>query len=152
MAEDLYAVPNWLTDYVALWKDRLWLGLWHITLRLEHTVEGDPGIEAVCRQYPDLNEAAIVFRSDVEDTEDWRITVIHELLHVKHARIDKFLTDVVFPEMPAEEAERMAKAGYSQHMESFTHDMARCLYDMWAFKEQNPEAVAKVPARRTRNS
>ncbi len=143
---DRYAVPDWLTDYVSLWVDRLELGNWKITLRIDHCVQDDPFIQALTEQRPQLNEAKIIFRGDVEDTEEWRITIVHECLHVKHGRIDHFLERAVFPEMFTGEGQRLVREGYSQHYESYVHEMANILYRMWKWKE---EAVTPPP--RTRN-
>ena len=137
MADDRYAVPDWLNDYAALWIERLHLTGWKINLKIEHCINDDVCIEALTTQRPQLNEATISFRSDVEDTENWRITVIHELLHVLHARIDRFLEFAVFPEMLSDEGRRIVREGYSQHYESFTHGLAVVLYRMWEVKSES---------------
>jgi hypothetical protein len=139
---DRYAVPDWLTEYVALWVSRLEMGdSWTIRLQLEHCIDNDPYVEAMAYNFAHLNQGKIVFRSDVEDTENWRVTVVHELLHIKHSRIDSFLEKAVFSEMFTDEGRRIVKTGYSQHYESFIHDMACILYKMWEYKQTDNAQV-----------
>jgi hypothetical protein len=82
-------VPPWLSQYALAWKNRLYLNAWDVTLRIAICVNEDHETHALCEQWPDLNMARLTFRADVEDTKEWRITVIHELIHVAHSRIDR---------------------------------------------------------------
>ncbi|BDI27997.1 hypothetical protein CCAX7_000480 [Capsulimonas corticalis] len=148
MAMDL-TVPQWLRDYVDLWADRLGLyPEWQpIGIKLARVVYGEELTFAVSARIAKLNKATITFSCDVEDTAEWRITVVHELLHVKHTRIDAYIRECITPQL-APGAEKVADAGYDQQMESYIESFAHILYDMWAAKEAEPERIAKVPKRK----
>jgi hypothetical protein len=85
VAVDL-TVPDWVGTYIRAWCDRLCLKDWRIKVSIELCVNDDPDCHAVCVQQPDINQADITFRADIEDVKEWRKTVIHELIHVSHSR------------------------------------------------------------------
>jgi hypothetical protein len=145
MAMDL-TVPAWLRDYVDLWADRLGLyPEWQpVEIKLARVVFGNEHTYAVSSRIVKLNKATITFSCDVDDTQEWRITVVHELLHVKHARIDAYIRECITPPSCGG-AEKFADAGYDQHMESYIESMSQILYAMWAVKEAEPVRVAKAP-------
>ena len=126
MTVDL-TVPEWLHRYVLAWIDRLFLNDWTIRLAVELCVNNDPDTHALTHQIPDCNEARITFRADVEDTKDWRITIIHELIHVAHSRIDHAVEGVMIPEL-SQPARDPIQAMYHQHVESYVAFLARTLY------------------------
>lgn len=142
-----YPVPQWLRDYVDLWADRLGLyPEWRkIGIEICRVISDDAGTLAHADRDVKLNEAVLRFNCDVEDTHEWRQTVVHELLHVKHTRIDAFYRGVVVPQLSSSAGE-MASEGYNQHMESYIESMAQILYAMWATKEKTPRRKAKIPA------
>lgn len=120
-------VPAWLTDKVSLWKERLRLGEWDIVIGIAFAPNSDPDCLGLTEQFPNLNLARITFRADIEDNEDWDNTIVHELLHVKHSRVDHFLEGVIFPSLE----NVMATIAYRQHIESYTHSLAKVLVDAW---------------------
>lgn len=125
MAIDLTA-PDWLTEAFALWIERLNLREWEIDTGLAMAPNNDPDCMGLTEQFPDLNFARITLRADVEDNREWQIVIVHELLHVKHSRVDHLLEGVVFPGLEGV----TAALAYRQHMESYTHSLAACLVDM----------------------
>ena len=121
--------PEWLQEHLRKWRDRLELYEWDIRPSIcvcpdEHDFQ----VEACCQQYPELNLCYLSFRSDIENNKNWRINAIHELLHVKHARIDRYLESVVFPETGSM-TETAIKRGYRQHYETYIHGFAVALYN-----------------------
>lgn len=126
MSVDL-TVPPWLTQYIRAWLDRLHLNDWTIKVSLELSVNDDPACHALTQQYPDINTATITFRADVADEKDWRITVIHELIHVAHSRIDHAVERAVVPEL-SQPAQQLAREIYHQHVESYVAFLASTLY------------------------
>lgn len=120
-------VPSWLHQYALAWIDRLFLNDWTITLEIALCVNKDANIDAMCTQHPDMNQATIIFRADVEDTKEWRRTVIHELIHVAHSRIDHAVEDSIIPQLPTA-AHQLGYDSYHQHVESYTAFLARTLY------------------------
>lgn len=126
MSVDL-TVPPWLNQYIRAWLDRLHLNDWTVKVAIELCVNGNPDVHAMCKQEPDLNLARLIFRADLQDTPDWRRTVIHELIHVAHSRIDHAVEDSFIPQLPAP-AQQLAYDGYHQHVESYTAFLASTLY------------------------
>lgn len=126
MTVDL-TVPDWLHRYVLAWIDRLHLNDWTIKLSVDLCVNANADIQAMCKQHPDMNQATIIFRADVEDTKDWRRTIIHELIHVAHSRIDHAVEDSIIPQLPAA-AHQLGFDTYHQHVESYTAFLADTLY------------------------
>ena len=93
------AIPHWLHQYILAWCDRLCLKDWRIKVSIELCINDDPNVHAMCKQHPDMNEATLLFRADIEDVKDWRRTVIHELIHVAHSRIDHAVEDSLIPQL-----------------------------------------------------
>ena len=84
---------------------------------------------ASTQQHSHLREARIDFRVDVDDTEEWRVIVIHELLHIAHSQIDGMVTNVILP-MLGEGQGTLALEAYRQVYEPFVHMLAKTLYEM----------------------
>jgi hypothetical protein len=121
------AVPEWLRLYILAWCDRLHLKDWEIKAAIELCVNDDPQTRGLCQQYPDNNSATLTFRADIEDIKEWRIVVIHELLHVRHSRIDHAVERVILPEVAAAVQQPMREL-YHQHVESYIDYLAGTLY------------------------
>jgi hypothetical protein len=117
-------VPGWVTTYVAAWKDRLPLHDWTIRVTCARLINDDPFVLACTTQYTNLNEAHIEIRSDCADTVLWRQTIIHELLHVVHARVDQFVGSVFLTLPPKDILEET----YSNMVESMIDHVASTLY------------------------
>ena len=135
--------PEWLSEYLRKWRDRLELFEWEVKPSIDVCPdEKDFRVEARCQQMPNLNTCNLRFRSDIENDKKWRINIIHEMLHIKHARIDCYLEEVVFPET-GNYTHASIQKGYGQHYESYIHGMACALYN--AFEEIDfPEKVIKT--------
>lgn len=122
-----FDVPEWVTAYIHVWRDRLLLSEWRLTLALALCVNDDPDVRALCQQYCDNNRAIITFRADIENTTEWREVIIHELLHIRHARIDHRIECAFIPEL-ASAAQQMAQTIYHQDVEAYTEAMTHTLY------------------------
>jgi len=125
MALDL-SVPDWLNDFVAEWARRLSLSDWKLTARLSLCPGDIPDCDGFTDQKPDTNAATLTFCATIEDTEYWRVVVIHELMHVAHSRIDHVFQCAIRPELPGE-VQTMADTAYRQYVESYVHRMAKSL-------------------------
>ena len=121
----MLSVPEWVRDYVQEWRDVLLLHEWRIHIALALCVYHDPDCRGLTETCPDVNEATITFRADIEETDDWKRTIIHELLHVRHARIDHYIQSALLPGLPDG---RLAMVVYHQYNESFIAGMANSLY------------------------
>lgn len=130
-------IPTWLSTYVSAVADRLGLQSWEIEIKLAYCLLGGPETLATCSQIPNLNSAILTFRADVENNPRWRRIIIHELLHVSHARTDDTVETVIIPSLPYEE-QQMARRSYSAAMESFIDRMSRVLAEALA------EALAQI--------
>lgn len=127
MALDL-TVPPWLNQYILAWMDRLSLNDWKIKVAIELCVNEDANTHALTEQFPDLNEAHLTFRADIEDVKEWRKTVIHELVHVAHSRIDHAVERAMLPEL-AQAVQQPMREVYHQYVESYVAFLARTLYN-----------------------
>jgi hypothetical protein len=120
-------LPPWALTYMRTWIDRLHLDTWKIDAGLALCVNSDPQTHGLCEQYPDVNECCITFRADIEDTPEWRKTIIHELLHAAHARLDHLVERALIPQI-AEAAQPLATEVYHQHAETYIHMLTLTLY------------------------
>lgn len=130
-------IPSWLSTYVATVVARLGLQQWEIDIKLAYCLYGGPDTLASCSQIPNLNSAILTFRADVEDTPRWHRIVIHELLHVAHARVDDTVETVIIPSVPYEE-QQMGRRSYNAAMEAYTDQLSRVL------AEALSEALAQI--------
>lgn len=130
--------PAWLTGYVALWMERLHLEEWDVHVRVANRIEGAPDADGFCQQYPLLNRAYLDFPAGIEDCAEDRIKVIHELLHVAHARIDRVVEAVIVPYLVTE-SQAMAHQAYSDTYESWVHRTATALYELMAPRDYPDE-------------
>jgi hypothetical protein len=119
--------PGWVVSYMRTWIERLHLETWKIDVQLALCVNGDSQTHGLCEQYPDVNECCVTLRADIEDTPEWRKTIIHELLHVAHARLDHLTERAIIPQV-AEAAQPLAIEVYHQHVETYIHMLTLTLY------------------------
>lgn len=131
-------IPDWITTYVAEWKQILYLHEWTIKTRLSPHPNGDSSgsTKAAVSIYPDILVADIEFRDDAPerledcseaDAEEWRKTVIHELLHVKLGRVTELVSQDIIPEL-AGSAQEMAHKMLRREVEPFVETMSGILY------------------------
>lgn len=121
-------VPEWVLEYIRLWRDVLYLRHWQIDIVIELCVNYDTDCRALTEQFPDANHARLTFRADIEETPEWKTTIIHELLHIAHARIDHLVESAFIPEM--KHADTLAREVYHQYIESYTAQFAEILHNM----------------------
>ncbi len=126
---DFYDVPKWLTDYVSLWIRRLRLQEWDIHVAVVSRIAEAPDSDGFCRQLPELNRADLQFQAGIENDEWGRIAIIHEMLHVAHARLDRVVEGVIYPALACG-LDDMAANAYRNTNESYTHRMAVALHAM----------------------
>lgn len=122
MAVDL-EVPQWLADKCNEWVARLSMEEWSIGMVIALVPNGDPDVRALAEQYADLNYGRIAMRVDVEDDEDWEVSLVHELLHIKHSRIDDVVQKVMRPQLGGSAGD-MADIMYRGVVEPYTQSMA----------------------------
>ena len=127
---------DWIEQAVDFYSTHC-LGLteWNISICIEYAIDDDAGILGMCTQQPSTNYAQVSFRGDIADTEHWHTTIIHELLHIKHSRIDDYLREVAFDALPPKMSNIVNKTYVNVVYEPFIHDMAyylaKSLYPLW---------------------
>lgn len=120
-------LPEWAADAIKTYATALNLNHWRIEAVVEQCIDDDPDTMAQCEQFNGQTRAVIHLRSDMEDTQEWRITILHEMLHVAHAHVDAMLQRVIFPHLP-EAARVMADAAYRETYEPFVDSLATSFY------------------------
>lgn len=122
--------PAWLLDLIDVWADskRLALGEWTIHVSTPQVIKDKPNVFGYCTTYPTIREAYLDFRSDIQNDEYGRRTVIHELLHVYMADIDEFVENVVLEQLDSKQAKALGEAAYSKLLEPFITKLANILY------------------------
>ncbi len=128
MAIDL-TVPGWVNDKVAKWADRLSMQEWTIGVQIAVVLDDNPDCRGLAEGQPDINYGCITLRADIEDTRDWEVTIVHELLHIKHTRIDNYIDEIVIPNLNGVSM-GFAWQCYKKVMEPFIHGMAESLVGM----------------------
>jgi hypothetical protein len=129
MALDL-TVPGWLERKLQTWVDRLQMHEWEVRLRLDLTIDNNEDCRGQAEHYPGINLGRIVLRADVEDSEEWEITLVHELLHIKHSRIDAVVDHAFIASLAGSQSAvttAMAETVYRQAYEPFIDSMAKVL-------------------------
>lgn len=118
-----FDVPAFVHAWVEKWHTILGLNGMHIHISILPLVNGDPDVRGECLQHTHLNLCELNFRHDIEETPEWETTVVHELLHAAHARIDALIESAIITALP-EPAQAIALATYTQAYESYTHNLA----------------------------
>jgi len=121
-------VPEWLQSKVGQWKDALHMAEWEVAIGLALTPNGNADCLALADQFPDLNFGRIVFRADIENNRFGEETIVHELLHIKHSRIDHFIEGVMIPNI--DDGSLICSMTYRQLIEPYINSMAKALVDM----------------------
>jgi hypothetical protein len=120
-------VPEWLKIKVAFWIDTLGMGEWEVAIGLALAPNSDPDCMGMTEQHANLNFGRITFRIDIVDNAEWEQIIVHELLHIKHSRIDHYIEDVMIPLM---DGSLVCSMTYRQMIEPYIHSMAACLVRM----------------------
>lgn len=151
MSVDL-TVPEWVENYIKAWSERLGINYKYLHISLAMAVQDDTDVRACAQVQPDINTASLIFRADIENTPEWRRTIIHELLHVVHGRLDHFTENALIPQV-AESSQNFAIVAYRQYMESFIDGMADTLYwcTRWRdFPDEYPDDAPPPKERKRR--
>ena len=98
--------PQWVTKLIAEWKPRLYLHEW--TIETSISVDFDAGTQAQVTLWPNIWHARIEFRDTIPDKltgiskyekERWTKVIIHELLHIRMARITEGTVEIMYNQM-----------------------------------------------------
>lgn len=130
--------PQWATDYIAKWKDELYLYEWGIVTKLSpHPNEDTTGLTKACVSiYPNALQAEIEFRDDIPDdlsdideieADDWKKTIIHELFHIRAGFVTEYIIQDVCPELGVMVG-RIIETAFRGRVEPFIEIMTEVLY------------------------
>lgn len=115
--------PEWLVALVTRRQHILGLDAWHIEVEVSPTPNGSDGNRASTSATPARNHALLTFRDDLAQDGEIVQTIDHELGHVAHSRIDRYVREVLIPEL-APAAQTMARRMYRDVMESYIDALA----------------------------
>lgn len=147
----IFKVPKWLESYIDLWYQRLELNEWRVKYHLSLDPNHDSSLSyAAIIVDPQLNEALLSFRVDIKDTPGSRRDVIHELIHVKHGRVDEVVNQVIIEQLPEGQRD-LAKRAYKAAYESFVHGVADSFFELEMDLDKANEQLKKtVPKKKVK--
>lgn len=126
--------PLWLTQYVEKWQQKFFLQEWRIKAKLALAPNNDVNALAVCETVSNIHSATLTFRADIEQNKDSEETIIHEVLHVRHALTDQVIWSMLTSILP-ESDRQLIYISYSNEMERFIDGMSKIL---WAMDQPQP--------------
>jgi hypothetical protein len=121
--------PDWIKQYVDKWVARLHLTQWRVRVVMALAPGNSVYTAATCSQVQNIAEATLTFRADAEDTQDWRETILHEVLHIAHGHVDQVIYNVLLDGMAQSEKDKSYQA-YCDAMEKFVDGMSKIFYQL----------------------
>ncbi len=118
--------PQWVTDFVNEWQGRLFLHEWEIDVRLSDAPGGDNDNHGSCLATTDIRHATIELSTAIEDNDQWRQTIIHELLHVRLSPLQDFVELDLITEL-SNATQNMVKPMWRRILEPHVHLLARII-------------------------
>jgi hypothetical protein len=108
-------VPNWVNDYIAYWKPLLFLQEWTIKTEIVDKLEHDDDFACIVETDHVYLRAKIKIINTVPqaltngvishyDRETWEKNILHELVHIRMARINEFMRECIFNGFSSREA------------------------------------------------
>lgn len=125
--------PDWAANYINLWINRLRLGRWYISSRVVQDTGGSE-VATIDMDRAYLR-ATIELRSDIPETDteegeelkQWKITIIHELIHLVIADLHYYVIDDLMPLLGGQ-AHRLALNVHEPLIEQVIESLARSFY------------------------
>lgn len=118
--------PKWAIERVRWWAEWLAISHWSIHLQMAAVINRDEDVLGYTEQYPEINKATITLRADAEDTTDWHVVIVHELLHVSHTMVDYAVEDACNNYLETEPGQ-VVMDWYKLAYEQFTHRLAEAI-------------------------
>ncbi len=131
--------PEWVMEIVEDWCERLFLHIWSIAVGM---VEVDERLGEVAITPHSLHARIHLNPCDLDNKERLEMTIIHELLHIVHGRVDHFVEGRMLAHF-SESLRKENLSTYRDNMEPFIETMARVLY-MSKCKEADGEEEPPV--------
>lgn len=120
------SVPDWAMEFLAEWKELLFLQEWDIDVRLSDAPGGDKDNHGSCLATSDIRHAAIELNVTIQDDDQWRQTIIHELLHVRLSPLQDFVDLDLIPELSTA-TQNMVKPMWRRILEPHVHLLAKII-------------------------
>jgi len=114
---------DWLSHALDWYAEALKLHHVKIHVSLHRVVNDSQSIMGMCHNDVAYNSASIEFRDDIENTHDWHNTIVHELLHIKHAMIDRCL-ELIWSHVPESVQQLHLDTYEAMAYEPYISDMA----------------------------
>jgi hypothetical protein len=123
-------LPTWADSFI---RELLWeldLDNMRIQSTVHRVIEDEPRRLADISVQAEYLVADLRVRNDIEDSYGWAEILVHEIVHITHARIDAFVREALIEGTPNEKALRTA---YQQHMEHHITSLTRIImrYRRW---------------------
>ena len=125
----IFDTPDWITEYVNNWMRRLHLSQWRVRIVMALAPGNSTYTAATCSQVQNFAEATLTFRADAEDNQDWRETVLHEILHIYHGQVDQVIYNTILDGVPQPEKDKSYQT-YCDAMEKFVDGLSKVLYKL----------------------
>lgn len=123
------STQSWLKEYVTLWRNRL--HLWNNAVHIHIVPEVDKkGSMAECRQCPNTLEYILRVHDSIEECEEWRVGIIHEMLHVLLGRVDQVVLEIMMKPIHDPMVKDIVWDAYTIQMEQVVHQLAIALYQL----------------------
>jgi hypothetical protein len=89
-------VPNWVNDYIAYWKQILYLQEW--TIKVQVVDDNEDEFACIVNTECDYLRAQIKLSGSVpnEPNDEWRKYILHELIHIRTANVVDFSREIIF--------------------------------------------------------
>ena len=131
MTEDKSTVPEWVSECVIEWRDKLLLTAWTVEIFTSPHPAEDSNVFGLAELYPEILTAHITLRDDVsqEPTAKWEQVIIHEMVHVRLAEVTELVIQEFIPELGAA-AERIAGAAFRRAVEPTVESLAHVLWGL----------------------
>jgi len=124
-------VPEWARLYMMRWVKVLTLNEWHITAFLRAAdLDAPMGLANINHN---TQRAQISLRHDIPDSgdaadlEEWQVTIIHELLHVRFDSLVKCVTVDILEQFGIQ-ARQVAYDSFDGHVEQLIERLANILF------------------------
>ena len=132
MTEDK-KLPQWAVNYIQFWKEKLHLCEWTIESKMSDRPceDFEDETKACVRLTPLVLHASIEWSSAMPGTadEDWQKTIVHEMLHIRLARVTEYVSDNVLPEISMQVG-LLLQRGYKAEFEPVVELLSETLWSL----------------------
>lgn len=123
-------LPEWVNPFLEEWKNILCLHEWEIATVLTERFNNENETIACVECTAEYLTAVIQIKNTIpkESESSWERAIIHELLHIRTARLDNFV-ERLYPGLSMS-AQMFAREQWSLEIEPFIQVMTSTLYKL----------------------